>query len=62
MATTHYTVNDVVLENRLVQMWPAYPCLYDVRAASFKSRDVRQLTKEERLYARSHFINGASHK
>ena len=34
-------------------MWPDYPCLYDVQAASFQSRDVRQLTMEERLYMRT---------
>ena len=49
MAMTHDIVNDDLLEDRLVQMWPDYPCLYDVRDASVKSRNVQQLTKEERL-------------
>ncbi|KAK2185219.1 hypothetical protein NP493_241g00020 [Ridgeia piscesae] len=47
MATTNDIVNDMLLEDKLVQMWPDYSCLYDVRAASFKNRDVRQLAKEE---------------
>ena len=47
MATTSEIVNDVLLENKLVQMWPDYPCLYDVRSAVFKNRDVRQLAMEE---------------
>ena len=33
METTHDIVNVVLLEDRRVQMWPDYPCLYDVRAA-----------------------------
>ena len=36
MATTLDTVIDVLLGDCVVQMWPDYPCLYDVRAASFK--------------------------
>jgi len=59
-ATTHDIVNDVLLKDRLVQMWPDYPCLYDVRTIPFKSRNVRQLAMEERLYMRSYFINAAS--
>jgi len=27
-------VNDDLLDDRLVQMWPDYPCLYDVRDAT----------------------------
>ena len=49
LATTHDIVNDDLLEERLVQMCPDYPCLYDVRRASVKLTDVRQPTKEERL-------------
>ena len=44
MATTHDIVNDVLLEDKL---WLYYSCLYDVRAACFKNRDVRQLAMEE---------------
>ncbi len=47
MATTHGIENDVLLEDKLVKMWPDYPCTYDVRAASFKNSDVRQLALEE---------------
>ena len=49
MAMIHDIVNQDLLEDRLVQMWPDYPCLYDVRDASVQSRNVQQLTKEERL-------------
>ncbi|KAI0240466.1 hypothetical protein LSAT2_008797 [Lamellibrachia satsuma] len=28
-------------------MWPDYPCLYDVRSAVFKNRDVRKLAMDE---------------
>ena len=49
MPTTHDVVNDVLLEDRLVQMWPDCPCLYDVRATSSNTREVRQLAMEERL-------------
>ena len=37
MATSHHVMNDDLLEERLVQMWPDYPCFYDVRDASCKS-------------------------
>ena len=51
MATTHELVNDVLLEVEVVKMWPYCPCLYDVQAASFKNRDVRQLAMEKKLLA-----------
>ena len=47
MATTHGIVNDVLLEDKLVQMWPDYPCLYEVKAPSFKNRRVRQVVMGE---------------
>ena len=40
-------VNEVLLEDRLVEIWPDYPCLYDVRSTDFKNRDMRQLAFEE---------------
>ena len=40
-------VNDVLLEDKLVELWPDYPCLYDVRSPEFKNRDLRQLAFEE---------------
>jgi hypothetical protein len=40
-------VNDVLLDDQLVELWPDYPCLYDVRAAEFKNRDLRQQAMEE---------------
>ena len=40
-------VKDVLLEQKLVEMWPDYPCLYAVRSADFKNRDLRQQAVEE---------------
>ena len=62
MVPKHDSVKGVLLKDRLMQMWPEYPCLYDARGALFKSRDVRQLTIEERLHTRSHFKHAASDK
>ena len=40
-------VNEVLLEDRLVEIWPDYPCLYDARSTDFKNRDMRQQAFEE---------------
>jgi hypothetical protein len=40
-------VNEVLLEDKLVEIWPDYPCLYDVRSVDFKNRDMRQQAFEE---------------
>ena len=40
-------VKDVLLEQKLAEMWPDYPCLYAMRSADFKNRDLRQQTLEE---------------
>ena len=37
-------VNEVLLKDRLVEIWPDYPCLYDVRSTDFK---MRQQASEE---------------
>ena len=39
---THELVSDVLFEDHLVDMWPQYPCLYDVRSSNFKNRDSRE--------------------
>jgi hypothetical protein len=32
-------LNEIVAEEKLVEIWPDHPCLYDVRSADFKNRD-----------------------
>ncbi|XP_046852702.1 uncharacterized protein LOC124445960 [Xenia sp. Carnegie-2017] len=40
-------VADVILEDQLVDIWPEYPCLYDVRSSEFKNRDARDKALQE---------------
>ena len=40
-------LNEVMSEEKLVEIWPDHPCLYDVRSADFKDRDKRQKALEE---------------
>ena len=35
-------VADAILEDQIVDIWPDYPCLYDVRSPEFKNRDLRE--------------------
>ena len=44
---THELVSDVLFEDHLVDMWPQYPCLYDVRSSDLKNRDSREKALEE---------------
>ena len=34
--------HDAMLEDQIEDIWPGYPCLYDVRSPSFKNRDLRE--------------------
>ena len=34
---------DVRLEDKIADIWPEYPCLYDVRSPDFKNRDLREM-------------------
>ena len=47
MATTRDIVSEMLLEDKLAQLWPDHPCLYDVRSGAFKNRDMRQQAMEE---------------
>ena len=47
MATGRDIVNEVLLEDKLAQLWPDHRCLYDVSSAAFKNRDMRQQAMEE---------------
>ena len=44
---THELVSDVLFEDHVVDMWPQYPWLYDVRSSDFKNRDSREKALEE---------------
>ena len=46
-AEQHDLVEGASLEDKLVDLWPDYPCLYDVRSADFRNRDKRESAFEE---------------
>ena len=39
---THDVVADIMLEDKIANLWPDYPCLYDVKSPDFKNRDLRE--------------------
>ncbi|XP_041860852.1 uncharacterized protein LOC121652246 [Melanotaenia boesemani] len=47
MVTHSEVVNDYILEDKLVEMWPDYPCLYVVTLSDFKNRDKREQAFKE---------------
>ena len=38
---------DVLLEDKITEIWPEYPCLYNVRSPDFKHRDMREKAYQE---------------
>ena len=40
-------LTDVILEDKIADIWPDYQCLYDVTSPDFKNRDLRQKSYEE---------------
>ena len=40
-------LNEIMLEEKLVELWPDYGCLYDMRSPDFKNKDKRQVAIEE---------------
>ena len=40
-------LSEVMLEQKLVELWPEYSCLYNVRSSDFKNRDRREVTMSE---------------
>ncbi len=34
-------ISEMILEDEIADIWPEYPCLYDVRIPEFKNRDLR---------------------
>ena len=47
MAANNSIVADAVLEDKLADLWPDYPCLYDVRCPEFKNRELRDKAFQE---------------
>lgn len=35
-------ITEVIIEDKLVDLWQDFPCLYDVRSPDFKNRDKRE--------------------
>ena len=40
-------VAEAILEDKLVDIWPKFPCIYNVRSPDFKNRDLREKAFEE---------------
>ena len=40
-------LSEVMLKEKLVELWPEYSCLYDVRSSDFKNKDRREVTMSE---------------
>ena len=40
-------VLEEILEDQIADLWPDYPCLYDVKSSDFKNRDMRDQAVEE---------------
>lgn len=47
MAAQSELVAEAILEDKLVDLWQEYPCLYDVRSVEFKNRDKRECAFSE---------------
>ena len=47
MAGQSELVADAILDNKIADLWPNYPCLYDVRSPDFKNREIRGKAFEE---------------
>ena len=39
---THDVVADIMLEDKIADLWLDYPCLYDVKSPDFKNKDLRE--------------------
>ncbi len=42
MAETNEYVIETLLEEKLLDLWPDYPCLYDIRSPTFEDRGKRE--------------------
>ena len=50
MVTNNSIVAEAILEDKLADIWPDYPCLYDMRCPEFKNRDLRNSVHEQYLH------------
>ena len=44
---TKSVLNETILEDKLVDLWPDYSCLYDVSSQNFKNRNMRDTAMAE---------------
>ena len=47
MAAQSEFILEIVIEDKLVELWSEFPCLCDVRLADFKNRDKRENALKE---------------
>ena len=47
MAANSSIIAEAMLEDKLADFWPDYPCLYDVRCPEFKNRELRDKVFQE---------------
>ena len=47
MAVISEVVNEYILDDNIVNLWPNYPCLFDSRSPDLKNRDKRQKAHKE---------------
>ena len=47
MMASGSVVSEFMLEEKLVELWPEYSCLYDVSSTEFKNRDRREVAMSE---------------
>ena len=40
-------VVDAILDDKIADLWPDYPCLYNVRSPDFKNREIREKAFED---------------
>ena len=36
-------INDLLKEEKLINLWPEYPCLFNISSADFKNQDKRDM-------------------
>ena len=47
MADRSELVREAILEDKIVDLWPEHPCLYNIRSPDFKNRDLREKAFQE---------------
>ena len=62
---THDVVADIMSEGKIADLWPDYPCLYDVKSPDFKNRDLRERSFQdiaEKVGKSGKFLDINTHK